>query len=284
MKKYILYIVFLAFSSLYMVSCSEDDDFVSTIYNTDTPHLSDVEKWIRDSFVTPHNIEVIYLWADSESDVTKNMTPARMDTIVPFLRTVKKMWIQPYIELLGLDVLNPILPKQLMLVGSATYNTDGTKTGGTAEKGKKIVMYSLDEFNPRNASNVWEFCHVFHHEFGHILNQQKEYEISFQNLTPKDYTSAWSSVSDADAKAKGFITNYAMAAPGEDFVEVLSIYVTKTQADWDKELEGDKVAKDLIASKLLEVRNYMQKSWGIDIDELRALNLQALNEINKGDY
>ena len=148
MTRFLLILVLPVLAMVYLGSCSEDVDFGPSIYDTSTPYLSDVDKWIRENYIGPHNIEVIYKWSDIEAETDKNLTPPRADTVVPFLRVVKKAWLDTYITLCGKDVMNPIFPKQLLLLGSNAYNTDGTVTQGTAEGGKKIVLYNLDEFDP----------------------------------------------------------------------------------------------------------------------------------------
>ena len=224
MKRFLLILVLPVLAMVYLSSCSEDVDFGPSIYDTSTPYLSDVDKWIRENYIGLHNIDVIYKWQDIEAESDKNLTPPRADTVVPFLRVVKKAWLDTYITLCGKDVMNPIFPKQLLLLGSNSYNTDGTVTQGTAEGGKKIVLYNLDEFNPSDSDNVKKSIRVLHHEFCHILNQKKEYNIAFEQVTPSSYTATWTNNSDKVANAAGFVTPYAMAEPGEDFAEMVAAH------------------------------------------------------------
>ena len=286
MKRFLLILVLPVLAMVYLSSCSEDVDFGPSIYDTSTPYLSDVDKWIRENYIGPHNIEVIYKWSDIESETDKNLTPPRADTVVPFLRVVKKAWLDTYITLCGKDVMNPIFPKQLLLLGSNAYNTDGTVTQGTAEGGKKIVLYNLDEFNPSDAANVKQSIRVLHHEFCHILNQKKEYNIAFEQVTPSSYTATWTNNSDKVANAAGFVTPYAMAEPGEDFAEMVAEYVTDTPEEWNALLDGisDANGRAAIEKKLELVRTYMEESWDMSLDDLRDLVNQSLVEITEGNY
>ena len=286
MKKYLLYTLILFVLTFWVSSCSEDADFGPTIYDPTTPYLSEVDQLIRKNYVGPHNIEVVYRWKDIETPPDKNLVPPQEDTIVPFLRVVKKGWIDTYVELCGTTVMNPVFPKQLLLVGSSAYNDDGTETLGTAEGGKKVVLYSLDVFNPLNATNVKKYIRVLHHEFCHILNQKKEYNIAFEQITPSSYTASWTNFKDNTARAAGFVTPYAMAAPGEDFAEMVAEYVTDTPEEWQALIDGvsSNAGRSAINKKLELVRIYMEESWNIKLDDLRKIVNRAIQEITSGNY
>lgn len=286
MKRFLIYIMLLMMTGVYFSSCSEDENFDPTIYDPTTPFLSEIDSWIRENYITPHNIDVVYRWKDIETEPDKNLVPAREDTIIPFLKVVKKGWIDTYTVLCGNQVMNPIFPKQLLLLGSSAYNADGTVTLGTAEGGKKVVLYSLDQFNPKSADNVKNYIRVLHHEFCHILNQKKDYNIAFDQITPSSYTASWTNFKDKAARAAGFVTPYAMAEPGEDFAEMVAEYVTDTPEEWEKLMAGvsSDTGKAAIQKKLDLVRIYMEESWNIKLDDLRTLVNRALTEITEGNY
>lgn len=285
--KRVLYsiIILISFQALWM-GCSENAKFDDTIYDIKDPVWNEVDKWIFENYVEPHNIEVLYRWKDIETEANKNLIPAKMDTIVPFLKMVKHGWIDTYLELCGDEVMNPIFPKQIMLLGSAGWNEDGTKTQGTAEGGKKVVLYELEVYDPKDRENVLHYIRVLHHEFTHILNQKKEYSLAFKQITPNSYSATWTGNSESTARSLGFVTPYAMAEPGEDFAEVVAEYVTNTPESWEKLLSGvsSEAGRGFILKKLDMVRTYLDESWGIDIDKLRSLVNNAINDVVQGNY
>ena len=86
-----------------------------------------------------------------------------------------------------------------------------------------------------------------------------------------------------------FITNYSQNSHREDFAEMLSTYLTNSQEQWDewmKTAEGtvDDPAngRGLLEQKLDIVRNYMEETWNIDIDELRESILRREHDIVDG--
>lgn len=294
MKKQILYLIVLALLSTFVISaCSDDDLDGKSVY--DGLRYSEktvVDDWIMDNYVKDYNIEVLYRWRDIETDFNYDVTPPMADTVVSFLKALRKMWLQPYINLTSEATMKPVFPKQCLLVGSASWSDANTKTLGTAEGGRKMVIYEVNDYNPRDKEILLGHCHVLHHEFGHILNQKLEYDFeSFRAITPTGYSSSWGSVSDDEAKQKGFVSSYATSEPDEDFVEVLSFYLTQTPDEWEEFIstprdlnKNDNPGKSLIQAKLGVVRTYMKESWNIDIDELRDEILWAVERITQGEF
>ena len=72
---------------------------------------------------------------------------------------------------------------------------------------------------------------------------------------------------DLQAWELGFVTPYSMSEAREDFVEVITTYVTNTQVYWDYMLEnaGEKGAK-IIEAKFAIAYKYMLETWKIDLN------------------
>lgn len=74
----------------------------------------------------------------------------------------------------------------------------------------------------------------------------------------------------------------------EDFAEMLSTYITYTPEQWqaildDAQKVGGDEAVSALNQKLNIVRNYMQDSWNVDIDVLRAAILRRGSELSSLD-
>lgn len=180
-------------------------------------------------------------------------------------------------------------PKFFVLCGSASWNTDGTITLGTAEGGRKIVLYVLNDFRtkamagytPSDSMTIKQMFHTIEHEFGHILHQNVLYPEDFKRITPGFYTANWNNVSDNAARRDGFVTAYSMSAPDEDFVEMISMMLTEGKAGFDKIVnsipagssqngttQADAVAK--LRKKESTVVAYYKDVWGIDFYRLQS--------------
>jgi substrate import-associated zinc metallohydrolase lipoprotein len=184
---------------------------------------------------------------------------------------LKTVWIDPYIRIAGLDFFNSLTPKQLLLVGSEAWNSS-TRTVGTAEGGRKIVLYEIDHFDTTNRTRLIRYMKTIHHEFTHICNQTKRYDPDFEKIATDGYRGAdWHNESDQVSYDKGFITPYATASPAEDFAEMVGVMLTHTYAEWNDILDNKPttvVGKETLRKKETMVLNYYKDVWGFDILEL----------------
>jgi len=199
------------------------------------------------------------------------------------------VWIDTYIAEAGATFMKTLIPKFFILVGSASWNTDGTITLGTAEGGRRITLYVINNFRtksmpgyvPSDSFNIKQMFHTIEHEFGHILHQTVYYNPTFKTIGVGFYTSNWNNVSDAQANAEGFVSAYSMSAPDEDFVEMISIMLTEGKAGFDHIVNNippgttpDGVTQAQAQSRLRQkesiVVSYFKDVWGINFYSLQT--------------
>ncbi|MBV4360046.1 zinc-binding metallopeptidase [Pinibacter aurantiacus] len=264
------------------VSCGKKEDLASELPPIKTPDVQPLPQdiWIRDSLTIPYNIDVKYKWDALELDLYKTLVPPYESQIVPSLKIVKKIWIDTYIEQAGADFFKSLCPKQFLMVGSANYETDGTVILGTAEAGRKVVLYNINNLTTTKPSTVTDLMHVIEHEFTHILHMNVRYPTEFKTLTPV-YTSTWLNFTTAQANAQGFITPYAMNSSDEDFAETVSKMVTMSKSDWDKTINSitSQTGRNALRAKENIVVNYFNDIYNIDFYALQARTVEAINEV-----
>lgn len=296
MKKYI-YIVILGLAvGLGLGSCSEDAPSDPTNFPTTPVERNAFEQWLLKNFTYPYNVSFLYKMKDIESDMTKNLVPADSAKSTKLAIIIKYLWFDAYAEAIGPDFIKENVPRVIHLIGSPAFNSNGTIVLGTAEGGQKVTLYTVNSLTDENLKDYSYlndyYFHTMHHEFTHILNQKVAYNKNFDKVTASGYVSGdWTNVEDVDAQKKGFVTAYAMEEGKEDFAEMLSTYVTSTPTQWEKILSTagtNKVDETLTARQALEqklafVRDYMSKSWGLDIDKLRDAVLHRGNELSSLD-
>ena len=279
-KLYLLLLISVA-----MFGCSKDEITDSLI---DIPEenkvLSATDQFIKDNFSTPYNMEVVYRWNDNENDASKNLVPPSEDKVIPFLKAVKKIWINSYITQAGNDFFKPLVPKQLLLVGSPSYNVDGSITQGTADAGRKITLFEVNDFSPSMTTLIRRYSKTLFHEFTHILHQKKEFSTQYQLITPA-YTSSWYlEATETSARKKGFITRYAMSAPEEDFAEMAALFLINDANSWESIIsEGGDEMKVLMKQKEQLMTTYMLNTWGIDMLEFRKVTTTAIQDVINGN-
>lgn len=296
MKKYI-YIVILGLAvGLGLGSCSEDAPSDPTNFPTTPVERNAFDQWLLKNFTYPYNVSFLYKMKDIESDMTKNLVPADSAKSTKLAIIIKYLWFDAYAEAIGPDFIKENVPRVIHLIGSPAFNSNGTIVLGTAEGGQKVTLYTVNSLTDENLKDYSYlndyYFHTMHHEFTHILNQKVAYNKNFDKVTASGYVSGdWTNGEDVDAQKKGFVTAYAMEEGKEDFAEMLSTYVTSTPTQWEKILStagANKVDETLTARQALEqklafVRDYMSKSWGLDIDKLRDAVLHRGNELSSLD-
>ncbi len=289
MKKNI-YAILLAFvASFALMSCSDDDPSSESIFPTTSPKRDAFDKWLLENYTFPYNVEMKYKMEDIESDMKYHLVPADSAKTAKLSIIMKYLWFDAYNEVVGPDFIKENMPRTIHFIGSPAYNSEGTMVLGTAEGGLKITLYMVNSLDDKtlkdyDTMNTYYF-HTLHHEFTHILNQKIPYDQSFKLITESGYVSGdWYTIPDKTAHQAGFITPYAMVEPLEDFAEMLSNYVTMSQSEWNAILaDAGTTGAASISAKLDIVRNYMQESWNVDIDQLRAAVLRRASTLSAVD-
>lgn len=274
----------LLFSTIGLFSCSKNEDLGTSNIVIPSAERNVLDKWIFESLTLPLNIEVKYLWDESEFDLSKKLTPPNLKSVQPFLEVVRKVWIEPYTDVNIVpdqSFLKKYCPKQLVLSGSPNYNTDGTVTLGTAEGGRKIVLYEVDNFDSKNMEMVTGMLHTMQHEFAHILHQNKMYPAEFKKVTT-GYTSTWYNFQDSESNLDGFITSYARSAEDEDFVEMVATMLTMSKADFDAKINSISSESGKKALRIKEgyVVTYFREKYNIDIYKLQKRIVGAMKSLN----
>lgn len=269
-------------------ACSEDSLDSRSIFGETTTEQNEFDKWLMANYTIPYNVSFSYRYDDKETDNKYNLVPADFNKSIALAKMMRHVWIDAYIELAGETFIKTYCPRVLQLIGSVAYNSQGSIVLGTAEGGLKITLYNVNIIDVDNLDlgvlNYW-FFKTMHHEFGHILQQTKNYSTDFNLISAASYRSAdWVNLKDVDAPPYGFVSGYASMEANEDFVEILAVYVTNTQSYWDALLNsGGATGKATILAKFEIVKDYLSESWNIDIDELRKIVLRRSSEIGTLD-
>lgn len=293
MSKHKIYLVILTLAIL--ASCKKEDDLgdVTTIpgLGGDTWAETSIDTWIYDTLTTHYNVAAKYKWDQGELDFNQSLTPPKEEKIIPVLSAIKKVWIDTYVAEAGKTFMQQYIPKFFVLVGSASWNLDGTITLGTAEGGRRIVLYVLNDFRikgmtgfvPSDSTNIKSMFHTIEHEFGHILHQTVLYPEDYKRISAGDYTSNWNNTIDAEANEKGFITAYAQSSVDEDFVEMISIMLSEGKAGYEALLDGisSATAKSKLRQKEAIVVNYFKDVWGISFYSLQTRTRTAIDALIK---
>ncbi len=309
MKKILIYTMILA-ATVLTASCNKDElDTKSHILDS-VNEQTDFDKWLEENFRAPYNIRFLYRYEDIQTDMSYNIAPADELYCRILAKMLRYLWIDVYSECGGHDFMRRHSPRMLQIVGSGAFNSNNTINIGFAEGGQKITLnvanwmekegwvkinykdsetkdwtkgYSV-EILKRGAINGY-YLHFTHHEYAHILHQTISYPTEFKTISQGDYAAQWNSLTTEAAAKLGFVSNYASGNPDEDFVEVFSIYVTSSDDEWQTILNrAGSTGAAIIKKKLDIVKSYMQVSWNIDVEQMRAAMERRYDDIAKLDW
>jgi substrate import-associated zinc metallohydrolase lipoprotein len=291
MKKF-KFLVFGLFSICFLFSCEEEKLNDNSIIQDSTTVQTDFDRWLLSNYTYPYNINFMYKMKDIESSLGYELVPAEATKCLAVAKIVKYMWLETYDQISGIDFMRGNSPKVILLVGSMAINSSG-QVLATAESGMKITLYSINDLNIANLnySQLRGYIKTIFHESAHIFHQKKLFSLDFEAECRNDYVEDnWNESTETEAKAfqLGFVSRYARKNPKEDFAEMLSIFVTQGQANWDNilSLAGASGAAH-INNKFDIMKNYFQDSWKIDIFELRRIfeaRLATLNNLDLNNY
>lgn len=274
--KYLSPCLWLLTAALLIMGCRKNDDltarvdemdFTGDIYKINGP----IDQWLYDKFTVPYNIKVQYKWDRSKVDLSKSITPIDESKVIMVAEKLLKYYIDPYREEAGDFFVKKYPPKEYLLIGSAEYNSSGTVTLGSADAGRKVILYRLNEIDEDNWDAVQRMLKTVHHEFAHILDQNRAVTPELGLLSRADYVEdAWTSYSEQEALDLGFITKYARSQKGEDFAETVAVLLAYGQTHYDN-LVGSALpaGQAKLRQKEKIVIDYFKLTWDIDFKSLQ---------------
>ncbi len=295
----------IAAAALLAVSCQQDKLSSESVIKDSTVEKTAFDEWLDANFLQPYNIEFKYRYSLMESDLGFVTVPADVDASIIYAHLVKYLCVDTYDEVAGVDFTRAYFPKMFFLMGAWEYRNTGSIVLGTAEAGKKIMLAGVNDlpyvFEQMTGFELEDYLNTYyiktiHHEFTHILNQNKEYSESFTQISPTTYVGDACFDTDEYWRGRGYITAYAQSEHREDFAELLSEYITHDAAWWQEQLDDARAETEevrnldpeaeygdvIIQSKIDLVRTYMQDSWSIDIDVLRNVVLRRFSDVAEG--
>jgi substrate import-associated zinc metallohydrolase lipoprotein len=253
-------------------------------FNTDTYVPGTVDIWLKTNLEDPYNISTVYRFERNLADVNRDLSPVLLDKVEPMMNAVLTTFLQPYGTIAGKTFIKTYTPKQFVLYGSPSYNTNGSITLGTADAGRTVVLYELNGLNFASATDVKRKMRTIHHEFTHILNQNIVIPPAFEQVTKADYTADWTGAANTPQVAKdlGFISQYSRSAFGEDFAEMVAHLLVEGQVYFENYLATTSPAA---AAKLREkeklVYGYYKDYYNIDFKALQN-EVQRVLKTNYG--
>lgn len=274
--KYLSPCLWMLATALLIAGCRKNENltarvdkmnFMGDIYKIDGP----IDQWLFDKFTVPYNIKVQYKWDRSKVDLSKSITPIDESKVIMVAEKLLKFYIDPYREEAGDFFVKKYPPKEYLLIGSAEYNTSGTVTLGSADAGRKVILYRLNEIDEQNWEAVQRMLKTVHHEFAHILDQNRAVSPEFGLICKADYVEdAWTTYTQQQGLDLGFISPYARSQKSEDFAEMVAILLVYGQAEFNSLVaSASPSGQEKLRQKEKRVIDYFKQTWDIDFRSLQ---------------
>ena len=260
-----------------LASCKEDkfteSIFIDPVEDKDA-YTVEFDKWLYDHYTAPYNVEFRYRLDDNATDPNYNVVPVSMGMADTIAHLALYLWYDVYDSVAPAGFLKENGPRIIQLIGSAMINaSQGTEKLGQAEGGIKITLMKINKMETNNIEQLNEYIFkTMHHEFSHILHQQKTYPKEFGLINPEDYDpNRWQDRADTTAWQLGFVSPYGSSQTREDFVETIANYIVKPDTTWNYMIEkAGSVGGPIIIQKLEMCRTWLDEKWQIDLDAMHA--------------
>lgn len=279
-----------------MAGCSEDKLDPKSVIAEPAARDSDFDKYLSREFVGPYNVDLRYLFNDHDSYQSYMLTPARIASAKVMAVLIKHMWFDAYNEAsaMGIDFMRENVTHEIQLVGSRMYDSSGDYVG-MAVYGKKMILFGINELDPADPTTYEPAAMLqragriqnIHHEFSHIMEQNKNLPPTFEAVSASDYVGdgGWGGLTQQAALDLGFVVNYAAKSVEEDYAELFGMYITRTAEDWEALIApANSYGRGKIEEKLALVRGYMQSNWSLDMDEMRAIVLRRASQVGELEF
>lgn len=258
-------------------ACEPKDQFTESIFIDPkaidtTSYTYQFDMWLDKYYTEPYNVEFLYKLDDNATDPNYNVVPVSIGMADTLAHLALYLWYDVYDSIVGPEFLPTYGPKMIQLIGSSMINAaQGTEKLGYAESGIKITLIKINLMETDNLEQLNEYVFkTMHHEFSHILHQQKDYPKEFGLINPSDYDpNRWQDRTNEDAWKLGYVSNYGSSQAREDFVEVIANYIVKSDDWWNTMMSvaGEEGAA-IIQQKFEICNTWLAEKWNIDLQAM----------------
>lgn len=269
-------------------ACYDDDD-VSAPVKTVTPSEVELDQYIQTNFIDEYGVAVRYRYVDRYVDQTKRVSPPSLEVVKPMLDFLTEFWIEPFVQVPNGDAFfRTHVPAEVVFIGSAIFNSDGTIILGLADAGARITLTEVNIINVEDEDWMFRQLGTIYHEFAHIMHQRYNLPPNWQQISPGGYSSSgsWYNLSEEEALQRGFVSPYATSSFNEDFAEIVAFMLF--HPDFNKvyledetcttsACEARNAGRAKLRTKYTSAINHYKQNTGVDLLKVRTIIQDKLN-------
>jgi substrate import-associated zinc metallohydrolase lipoprotein len=276
------------FGTLLFAGCYPEDDL--NVPKTEvTPSDDEIDQYIQDNWIDEYGVAVRFKYVDRYVDPTKRVTPPKRELVMPMLDFLNEFWIEPFQGVdNGEEFFREHVPAEIVFIGSAIYNGDGTITLGTADAGARITLTEVNILDMENQEWIFRQLGTIYHEWAHIVHQRYNLPPNWQDITPNGYTSSgsWYNLTDEEALQRGFVSPYGTSSYNEDFAELVAFllfypdfydrYITPETNCTDVACQARNDGRAKLEIKLNAILTHYKTYTGVDLEAVREIVQEKL--------
>lgn len=291
----------------FSLSCSKEKLSEESVVESylRTPEQTELDAWLTREF-SPYNIQVNYRWQKENLPSGSVAIPPKTDRVQPILEAVKQLCLELY-RLERAGGKDFLLDKGLIrftLLGGYELDATGVlmRLWYPQTASNELFIFDANAFDPTDRKSIYRLMRSVHHQFARRLIEQIPYDRdAFLAIGAKAYGSLALPPSPRDvyrrvgmseyAHRRGFYTLYSMAAPEDEFAELISIFLlhsavelkrveeiaARPTSDLPEDQREAQQALRLIKKKRAFVEHYFKQQVGISLSRLQLLSLKQLN-------
>jgi substrate import-associated zinc metallohydrolase lipoprotein len=286
MKTKIVYALFIL--QAFLTGGCYDDEKISLPVKSYSPSEDELDQYIQENYTDEYGVAVRYKFVDRYVDPNKRVTPPELEVVKPMLDFLTDFWIEPFLEAEnGEDFFRRYVPAEVIFIGSAIFNSDGTITLGVADAGARITLTEVNIIDTEDEEWIFRQLGTIYHEFAHIMHQRYNLPPNWKQISPEGYTSSgsWYNLTDEEALQRGFVSPYATSSFNEDFAELVAfllyhpdfytIYM-EDEPCTTTDCEARNSGRAKLRTKYNAILNHYKQNTGVDLLEVRKLVQEKL--------
>lgn len=304
-------IIYVFLSTILLVACSRERLREQSVIPDAVSQTEELDRWIRQTFAEPYNIEVIY--RSGETSAAPGDYAPKTEKVMEVLKTIHALWIDVYSAdgVGGADFLKGRMPLRIWLIGGKKLNAQGEELiANPLATGIEMYIYNVNDFDARNESDVFCLMRSVHFQFAKRLLELIPYDRDkFMTISKARYVGTPQGVLVGETKEKrkvafdinlyanthGCYSSFGFSSPEDDMADMISVLLThkpnivqtileraayyeihKDDPDYTRQLmHAAEQAVSELTQKHAMLKTYFDKEVGI------SLKLLQLNSIDK---
>lgn len=307
MNKKIIYAILL---SLGLAGCSDEQLDSNSVVAEQTITQTETDRWIAEHLTATYNVEVRYR-SDKGNMQSGDYAP-KTEKVLDVLKTIKALWMDVYASVGETHYLKDKMPLHIHLIGGRKLDSRGQELIANPDAtGVNMYIYNVNDFDPKNADDVFCLMRSVHFQFAKRLLELKGYDRDqFLAISRHRYAAMPQGVHAGTSKAtrraafdvssvaakRGCYSMFGLSSAEDDMADMISVLLThkpvveqeqqdvarqfpdiKEDPDYTRQLEQEGAqCADEMARKMAMLKDFFKNRADINLNRLQLASIAAM--------